>query len=101
MRYSQASPISSAVVAVGAVFGEVEGFVFEDGDEVGEAVHLVFAVAEFGGVVEVRHVGQFVGLDERGDDLSLVASDHSRSFGRQLWSGRSFPAQRLAAPYPD
>jgi hypothetical protein len=34
---AQASPRMS--VSVGAVAGEVEGFVFEDGDEVGEAVN--------------------------------------------------------------
>ena len=63
--------VAQDVVAFGAVFGEVEGFVFEDGDEVGEAVHHVFAGAELVVVVEVRHVGQLVGIFERGDDLRV------------------------------
>src|ERR1019366_9319242 len=50
--------VAQDVVAFGAVLGEVEGGVFEDGDQVGEAVHLLFAGPEFGGVVEVGHIGQ-------------------------------------------
>ena len=37
-------------VALGAVFREVEGFVFEDGDQVREAVHHLLAVPELVGV---------------------------------------------------
>ena len=61
--------VARDVVAFGAVFREVEGFVFEDGDEVGEAVHHVFAGAEFVGVVEVWHFGGLVCVGERGDDF--------------------------------
>ncbi len=67
--------IAQDVVAVGAVLREVERLVLEDGDEVGEPVHHLLAAAELGGVVEVRHVGQLVGVGQRGDDLlvDLVA----------------------------
>ena len=67
--------VAEDVVAFGAVLGEVEGRVLEDGDEVGEPVHHLLAAAELGGVVEVRHVGQLVGVGQRGDDLlvDLVA----------------------------
>ena len=67
--------IAQDVVALGAVLREIERRVLEDGDEVGEPVHHLLAAAELGGVVEVRHVGQLVGLGQRGDDLlvDLVA----------------------------
>ena len=67
--------VAQDVVALGAVLGEVERRVLEDGDEVGEPVHHLLAAAELGGVVEVRHVGQLVGIGQRGDDLlvDLVA----------------------------
>jgi len=63
--------VAQDVVALGAVLGEVEGRVLEDGDEVGESLHHLFAAAELGGIVEVRHVGQFVSVGERGDDLLI------------------------------
>ena len=67
--------VAQDVVAVGAVLREIERLVLEDGDEVGEPVHHLLAAAELGGVVEVRHVGQLVGVGQRGDDLlvDLVA----------------------------
>ena len=67
--------VAQDVVAVSAVLREVERGVLEDGDEVGEPVHLLLAVAELGGVVEVRHVGQLVGSGQRPEDLlvDLVA----------------------------
>ena len=67
--------VAQDVVAVGAVLGEVERLVLEDGDEVGEPLHHLLAAAELGGVVEVRHVGQLVGVGQRRDDLlvDLVA----------------------------
>ena len=52
--------VAQDIVAIGAVLGEVEGGVFEDGDQVGGAVNLLFAGPEFGGVVEVGQVGQLV-----------------------------------------
>ena len=54
---------------------KVERLVLEDGDQVGEPLHHLLAAAELGGVVEVRHVGQLVGIGQRGDDLlvDLVA----------------------------
>ena len=67
--------VAEDVVAVGTVLREVEGRVLEDGDQVGEPVHHLLAAAELGGVVEVRHVGQLVGLGQRAEDLlvDLVA----------------------------
>ena len=61
--------VAEDVVAVGAIFGEVEGGILEDGDEVGEAIDLLFAVAELGCVVEVGHGGEAVGLSQGGDDV--------------------------------
>ena len=40
--------IAQDVVALGAVLGEVEGLVLEDGDEVGEPLHHLLAAAELG-----------------------------------------------------
>ena len=54
--------VAQDVVAFGPVFGEVEGFVLEDGDQVREAVYHFFAVPKLTGVVEVGHVGEFVGV---------------------------------------
>ena len=67
--------VAEDVVALGAVLREVERRVLEDGDEVGEPVHHLLAAAELGGVVEVRQVGELVGVGQRGDDLlvDLVA----------------------------
>ena len=85
--------VAEEVVAVGAVLGEVEGGILEDGDEVGEALHHLLAAAELVGIVEVRHVGQLVRLGERPENLlvDLVADvglalerDHvgkARAFG--------------------
>ena len=60
--------VAQDVVPVGAVLGEIQRRVFEDGDEVRQALHLLPGVAELGGVVEVRPVGQFVGVKQRRDD---------------------------------
>jgi len=67
--------IAKNVIALGAVLGEIERLVLEDGDEVGEPVHHIPAAAQLGGVIEVRQVGQLVGLGQWGDDLfvDLVA----------------------------
>src|ERR1017187_8357336 len=67
--------VTQDVVAVGAVLAEVEGGVFEYGDQVGEAVHLFFAAAELVAFVEVGHVGEAVGFLEWRDDflVDLVA----------------------------
>jgi hypothetical protein len=40
--------LAQDVVAFGSVLGDVEGGILEDGDQVGEAVPLVFVAAEFG-----------------------------------------------------
>ncbi len=60
--------VAQNIVPIGAVFGEVEGGIFKDGDEVGEAVHHFLAGAQLCGVVEVRHVGEPVLLRERAKD---------------------------------
>ena len=67
--------VAQDVVAVGAVLREIEGLVLEDGDQVGEPIHHLLAAAELGGIVEIRHVGQLVGIGQRSDDLlvDLVA----------------------------
>ena len=67
--------VTQDVVALGPVRGEVERRVLEDGDEVGEPVDLLLAVAELAAVVKVGEVGQLVGAGQRGKDLlvDLVA----------------------------
>jgi hypothetical protein len=67
--------VAEKVVAIGAVLGEIEGGVLEDGDEVGEALHHFLAATELVRVVEVRHVGQVIRLPERAENLlvDLVA----------------------------
>jgi hypothetical protein len=56
----------------------VEVQIFEDGDELAEAVHHFLAAAQFFGVVEVGHVNdaaQVVFGGERGDDLVDLFAD--------------------------
>ena len=67
--------VAEDVIAVRAVFAEIESLIFKDGDEVGEPVHHLLAAAELRGVVEVGHVGELVGVGQRRDDLlvDLVA----------------------------
>ena len=70
--------VAEQVVALGAVAAEVESRVVEDGDEVGEAVHHLLALAELVGVVEVGdvdHALEVVGLGELGDDLVDLVAD--------------------------
>jgi len=70
--------IAHDVVALGAVSTEVERWIVEDGDEIGEPIHHVLALAEFVGVVEVGYVNhalEVVGLGQLADDLvDLVAN---------------------------
>ena len=69
--------ITEEVVACGAVGAEVE--IAEDGDECGESVLLLFAVAEFAAVVEIRLVNDsdkiFVSLGEFADDFVDFLTD--------------------------
>ena len=67
--------VAEDVVALGPVPGEVQRLVLEDGDEVGEPLHHLLAGPELGGVVEVRQVGQLVGVGQGGEDalVDLVA----------------------------
>jgi hypothetical protein len=61
--------VAEDVVALGAVLGEVERRVLEDGDEIGEPVHHLLAGPELGGVVEIGKSRTAVGAGQRGDDL--------------------------------
>ena len=66
--------IAEDVVVLGAVLREIEGGIFENGDEVAELLDLVRSVAEFVGVVEVGEVATGeagVGVDEWLDDLGV------------------------------
>ena len=67
--------VAQDVIALSAVLREVERGGLEDCDQVGEAIHHFLAAAKFRGVVEIRHVGQFVGVSQRPEDLlvDLVA----------------------------
>ena len=86
--------VAEQVVAVGAVFGEIERWVFEDGDQVGEAVHHFLAAAQLVGVVEVGEVGLGelgIGLGERGDDLlvDVIADGGLALEGRHIGEART------------
>ncbi len=61
--------IAQNVIAVRPVLREVQGRVFKDGDQVREPIDFFLTVAQFGGVIEVRHVGQVVGLGQRSENL--------------------------------
>ena len=61
--------IAEDVVALGAVLGNIECLVFKYGDQVGEPVHHLLAAAQLGRVIEVRHVGQLVGICQWRDEL--------------------------------
>ena len=69
--------VAEQVVALGAVAAEVERRL-EDGDQLGEAVHHLLALAELVGVVEVGDVDdalEIVGLGELADDLVDLVAD--------------------------
>ena len=61
--------IAQNIIAVGAVFGEIQRLVLEDADQVGEPVHHLLAAAELAGIVEIRHVGELVGIGQWRDDF--------------------------------
>ena len=84
--------IAQNVIAFGPVLREIEGLVLEDGNEVGEPVHHLLAAAELVGVVEVRHVGEFVGIGQRGDDLfvDLIADVRLALEGHHVLEGSTF-----------
>src|ERR1039458_2933976 len=63
--------IAQNVIAFGSVLGKIERLVFKDGDQIGEPLHHLLAGAKLVGVVEVRHVGQLVGIGERSDNLFI------------------------------
>lgn len=67
--------ITKDVVAICAVLAEVERLVLEDRNQVGQPVDDLLTAAEFARVVEIRHIGQLVGIGQRPDDLlvDLVA----------------------------
>lgn len=48
--------IAEDIITVRAVLAEIERLVFEDGNEVREAIHHFLATAELGLIVEVGHV---------------------------------------------
>jgi len=75
--------VAQDVVALGAVLGEVEGRVLEDGDQVGEALDLLLAVAQLRRVVEVREVRKPIGVLQRRQDLLVdVVADVRRPLER-------------------
>ena len=70
--------VAKDVIALGAVAGEVEGRILENGDQVGQPVSHVATRAELVRVIEVGEIGERelgVGSDEGRDDLlvDLVA----------------------------
>ena len=67
--------IAQDVIAVGTVLGEVERLILKDRNEVGEPFHHLLAAAKLGGIVEVRHIREFVGVCQWADDLPRIRSE--------------------------
>jgi hypothetical protein len=70
--------VAQQVIAVGVVATEVQRRSVEDGDEVGEAIDHLLALAELVVIVEigdVDHALETVGLSEPGDDLVDPVAD--------------------------
>ena len=66
--------ISQDVVVLGAVAGEVELWVRENGDEVAKKVHAGITIAELGGIVEIGKVAAGeagIRVDKRLNDLGV------------------------------
>jgi hypothetical protein len=63
--------ITQNIIAVRAVLREIQRLVFKDGDQVGEPVHLLFAIAKFGRVVEIRKARKLIRIRQRRDDLLI------------------------------
>jgi hypothetical protein len=66
--------VAEDVVVLGAVLGEIERGILENGDQVAEALDPRLTVAELVRVVEVREVASgktSVGVDQRLDDLRV------------------------------
>ena len=61
--------VAENVVAVCAVFAEIERLVLEDRDQIGQPVDNLLTAAKFARIVEIRHIGQLVGVGQRPDDL--------------------------------
>jgi len=67
--------VAKYVIAFRAVLAEIERLVFEDGDQVGQALDNLLAAAQLAGIIKVGHVRQLVGIGQRRDDflVDLVA----------------------------
>ena len=83
--------IAQDVVAFGAVFGEVESLVFKNSDQLGQSLDHLIAAAKLVGIVEVRHVGELVGVRQWGDDLfiDLVADVRLALEGHHVFEART------------
>ena len=70
--------VAQQIVALGAIAPEIEIGAVEDGDQVGEPIHHLLALAELVLVVEIGLVDdalEIVGLGELGDDLVDLVAD--------------------------
>ena len=67
--------VAQEVIILGAVGAEIKGGVLEDGDEIGEAIHHLLALAQQVGVVEIGDVDHTlelrVGVGQPADDLLI------------------------------
>ena len=61
--------VAEQIVAIGTVPGKIEGWVFKDGDEVGQAFHHLLTAAELVRVIKVRHIGEVISQGERTEYL--------------------------------
>ena len=68
--------ITEQVIAISPVAGEVELWLFENADQVGQALNHFLPAAELRRVIEVRHVREVIGLRQGAEDLlvDLVAN---------------------------
>ena len=75
--------ITKNIVAIGAVFAEIQRFIFKNSDQAGQPVNHFLAAAKLGRIVEIGHVGEFVGASQRFDDFFVdIVTDGCFTFQR-------------------
>ena len=70
--------VAQKVIAFGAIAPEIKGWRVENGNQVGEAVHHVLALAELVGVIEVRNINhplEVVRVSQFADDFVDLVAD--------------------------
>jgi hypothetical protein len=65
--------------------------ILKDSNKIGEPVHHLLATAELRGIIEVRKIGKFVGVGQRGDDflVDIVADTRLALKGNHVLEARA------------